>query len=94
MITEITQAGDDADTKVKLIEEVLSIGFSKLGKVSDFNSSNIYHDQLRHIDTIKTEEIKEEIANESHLHQETASPQENGSSSQSRRFAPSEEEAF
>lgn len=94
MITEITQASDDTDTKLKLIEEVLSIGFSKLAKVSDFNSSNIYQDQLRHIDTIKTEEIKEEIINESHLQQERCNPVENGSSNQSRRYATSEEEAF
>lgn len=93
MITEITQAADDADTKVKLIEEILNFG-SKIGKVSDFNSSNIYQDQLRHIDTIKTEEIKEEIVNgESNLFHYVTSPHENDehSSRDSRKYVPSEE---
>ncbi len=59
MITQITQAGDDAETKLKLIEDVLSINFSKFAKAIDNSSSGIYQDQhFKHIDTIKTEEIK------------------------------------
>lgn len=34
MIAEIAQTKDDAEIKMKLIEEVLSIGSSKLSKVS------------------------------------------------------------
>ncbi len=51
---------------------MLSINFSKFGKVSDFLPSNIYQDQhFKHIDTIKTEEIKEEILNnDSHANYE------------------------
>jgi len=33
MITEITQGHDDAESKVKLIEEVLSIGNSNYSKI-------------------------------------------------------------
>lgn len=42
MIGEIAQGGDEPETKIKLIEEVLSIGCSKIGKISEFNSSSIY----------------------------------------------------
>ena len=38
MITEIMQASDDAEVKVKLIEEVLSLDNSKCENITAFNS--------------------------------------------------------
>lgn len=56
MITEVTQAGDDPETKLKLIEEILSIDVSKYSKVSEFSHSHKPQESaFRHIDTMKTE---------------------------------------
>lgn len=59
MIAEIAQSNDEADMKMKLIEEVLSIGV-EYSKVSEFDKSDSKGKQAKHMDTIKSEEVIEE----------------------------------
>ena len=62
MISQIAQTNDEAEIKMKLIEEVLSIGSSKLSKVTEQELSPKLPSQvyapIKHIETTKTEEIE------------------------------------
>ena len=76
MIAEIAQTNDDSDIKMKLIEEVLSIGPSKLSKSSEIEivKSNS-PESIKHIETTKTESI-EVIPESIHVLTESLAPKQ------------------